>query len=161
MSISADDFRDALRHFPAGVTIVTAAHDARRFGLTVSAFTSVSATPPLIAVFIDGANSIHELLSQDRASFVVNVLGHDQRELANRFAFTPEAERFTEGAWQASPSGAPVLEDALCWLDCRVVSCQAAGTHTMVLGAVEVSRVVRPDAPPLLYWNRDYRALAE
>ncbi|MEL6525167.1 MAG: flavin reductase, partial [Chloroflexota bacterium] len=45
MPINSDDFRDVLRHFPAGVTIVTVKAGEETHGMTVSAFVSVSPTP--------------------------------------------------------------------------------------------------------------------
>src|SRR5215472_12820033 len=48
MAISSEDFRNALSHFAAGVTITTIRAGEHIHGLTVSAFASVSADPPLI-----------------------------------------------------------------------------------------------------------------
>ena len=62
MTISANAFRDALRHFPAGVTLVTLKAAGEVHGLTVSAFVSVSPDPPLIAVIIDHKHRAHQLL---------------------------------------------------------------------------------------------------
>lgn len=159
MTISDQQFRDALRHFAAGVTIVTSRHGDAEKGMTVSAFVSVSAAPPMVAVVIDQANSIHPLLTAEGGCFAVNVLAHDQRTLADRFAFVREEDRFEEGSWSRALTGAPVLADALCWLDCRVEGHQPAGSHTIYLGAVVESALPRVDEAPLVYWNRDYRAL--
>jgi len=51
------------------------------------------------------------------------------------------------------------LEDALGWLDCRVVGRHAGGSHTIYVGAVESGRVMRPETRPLVYWDRAYRLL--
>jgi flavin reductase (DIM6/NTAB) family NADH-FMN oxidoreductase RutF len=56
-------------------------------------------------------------------------------------------------------TGAPVLADALAWLDCTIHSRHVAGTHTLYIGRVEASSTPRGEARPLVYWNRDYRAL--
>jgi flavin reductase (DIM6/NTAB) family NADH-FMN oxidoreductase RutF len=161
VSIDAEAFRDALRHFPAGVTLVTLSAGGVRHGLTVSAFASVSPEPPLIAVMIDHRHRAHELLERPDAVFAVNVLGEDQRELSDRFAWSKESEdRFAAGRWTVAATGAPVLEDAVAWLDCTIHSRHAAGTHSLYIGQVEASAVPRPDAPPLVYWNRDYRRIA-
>ncbi len=55
MPISSESFRDVLRHFPSGVTVVTIKSPASEVahGLTVSSFASVSPEPPLILVSID------------------------------------------------------------------------------------------------------------
>ena len=50
--------------------------------------------------------------------------------------------------------------DAIAWLDCTQHAKLAAGSHTIYVGEVQASALPRPDAEPLLYWNRDYRTLA-
>lgn len=162
MSITSEAFRDALRHFPAGVTLVTTrTADGRIHGMTVSAFASVSPEPPLVSVIIDHQHTMHELLSAEDAIYAVNILGGSQQELSNRFAFTKDEDRFAVGAWTRATTGAPVLGDALAWLDCRVVGRHRAGTHTIYVGEVQESAVARPEEAPLIYWNRGYRHLRE
>lgn len=161
MPISSAEFRDALRHFPAGVTIVTiqAPGESQPHGLTVSAFASVSPEPPLILVCIDHKAHGHELLQRPGATFAVNILGANQAELSNRFAWIKDEDRFAKGEWGTAVTGAPVLTTALAWLDCTVHAHYPAGTHTIYVGAVQASHVPRPNEAPLIYWNRDYRQL--
>jgi flavin reductase (DIM6/NTAB) family NADH-FMN oxidoreductase RutF len=64
MPVSSEAFREALRHFPAGVTIVTIRAGETVHGLTVSAFASISPEPPLIMVAIDHKHSAFPLLQQ-------------------------------------------------------------------------------------------------
>jgi flavin reductase (DIM6/NTAB) family NADH-FMN oxidoreductase RutF len=158
--VSSAAYRDALRHLPGGVSIVTTKRGDVAHGMTVSALVSVSAKPPLVAVVIDQGCSINRLLEGDTACFAVSVLAQDQQDLADRFAFVKDEDRFLEGVWEPAHTGSPVLTNALTSLDCRVASRQPAGSHTIFVGAVEASRVIRPDDPPLLYWNRGYRGLA-
>lgn len=155
--ISSAQFRDALRHFPAGVTIVTSRVGELVHGMTVSAFTSVSTAPPLIAIVIDQAHTISPMLSGEGACFAVNILAEEQAALSNRFAFLKDEDRFQAGQWTRAVTGAPVLADAVAWLDCEVRSHHPAGTHTIFVGDVMASSVARPEAAPLVYWNRDYR----
>jgi flavin reductase (DIM6/NTAB) family NADH-FMN oxidoreductase RutF len=157
--ISSEEFRLALRHFPAGVTIVTIRAGERIHGLTVSAFASVSAEPPLIAIIIENRHKAHALLEEPGAVFAVNILGEDQSELSNRFAWVKDEDRFAEGDWSAADTGAPVLVDALAWLDCRIHARCPAGSHTVYIGEVHASTVPKQEAPPLIYWNRGYRKL--
>jgi flavin reductase (DIM6/NTAB) family NADH-FMN oxidoreductase RutF len=159
LTITSEEYRDALRHFPSGVTIVTIKVTEQVHGLTVSAFASVSPDPPLIAVIIDHRHSAHELLETEEAVFAVSILGQDQFELANRFAWVKDQDRFQEGRWMTAVTGAPVLVDALAWLDCVIVGRHVAGSHTIYVGQVLASRAPKPDEPPLVYWNRGYRQL--
>ena len=158
MPIAADPFRDALRLFASGVTIVTIRAGEQIHGLTVAAFASVSPDPPLIAALIDRAHRGHALLEAPDAVFAVNVLAEEHRELSERFAHGEPSERFARGRWGSAVTGAPVLEDAIAWLDCRVHARVGAGSHTIFIGEVQAS-ATRPEARPLLYWNRGYRTL--
>ena len=160
MPITSEAYRDALRHFPAGVTLVTLKAGDRVHGLTVSAFASVSPSPPLIAVIIDRRNSAHEMLEEEGTVFAVNILAEDQEELSNRFAWLKDGDRFAEGRWTTAVTGAPVLEEAVAWMDCTIHSRLEAGTHTIYLGEVQASGLPRADESPLVYWNRGYRRLA-
>ena len=157
--ISSEDFRKALRHFPAGVTIVTVKAGERTHGLTVSAFASVSAEPPLIMIIIENRHHAHSLLEEPEAVFAVNILGEGQSELSNRFAWVKDEDRFALGHWSTSATGAPILVDALAWLDCRIHARYPAGSHTIYVGEVAASQVPEEEAPPLVYWNRGYRKL--
>lgn len=159
MTISTDDFRDALRHFPSGVTIVTVKAGDEVHGLTISAFASISPEPPLIAVVIDQGHHAYRMLEQPEAVFAVNILRQEQTELSNRFAWVKDEDRFLLGDWSTAATGAPVLSDAAAWLDCTIQSRSPAGTHVVYIGKVQASSVPRPDEPPLVYWNRGYRTL--
>jgi flavin reductase (DIM6/NTAB) family NADH-FMN oxidoreductase RutF len=159
MPISSEDYRDALRHYPAGVTIVTIKAGDEIHGLTVSAFASVSPEPPLIMVIIDNVHSAYPLLQQEDAVFAVNILHQEQEDLSNRFAWLKDEDRFLEGDWETAATGAPILKNALAWLDCTIYASYPAGTHTIYIGEVQASATPHPDQPPLIYWNRHYRRL--
>jgi flavin reductase (DIM6/NTAB) family NADH-FMN oxidoreductase RutF len=159
MAISSQPYRDVLRHFPSGVTVVTLKSGDQIHGLTVSAFASVSPEPPLIMIIIDQQHTAYPLMQAKDAVFAVNILHQDQVNLSNRFAWIRDEDRFTEGRWGVAVTGAPILKDALAWLDCTIHSSHVAGTHTIYVGEVQASGVPRPDQPPLVYWNRGYRLL--
>jgi flavin reductase (DIM6/NTAB) family NADH-FMN oxidoreductase RutF len=159
MAISSEEYRDALRHFPAGVTIVTIKSGEEIHGLTVSAFASVSPEPPLIMVIIDHQHHAHALMQAEGAVFAVNILGQDQVELSNRFAWVKDEDRFQMGNWSTAVTGAPILQDALAWLDCTIYAHYPAGTHTIYVGEIQAGNVPRAEQAPLIYWNRGYRKL--
>ena len=159
MPIPSLDFRDALRHFASGVTIVTVKAGEKVHGLTVSAFASISPEPPLVAVVIDHRHRAHPVIERPGAVFAVNILRQEQAELSERFAWIQEEDRFSMGEWTTAATGAPVLADAAAWLDCTLHSRSPAGTHTIYVGEVQASAVPRPEQAPLVYWNREYRQL--
>jgi flavin reductase (DIM6/NTAB) family NADH-FMN oxidoreductase RutF len=159
MAITSEEFRDAMRHFPSGVTIVSIKTGDRVHGLTVSAIASISPDPPLVGVMIDQRHRAYELLEEEGAVFAVSILSQEQDELSNRFAWVKDEDRFAQGNWKTAATGAPVLADALAWLDCTIYSRAQAGTHTIYVGEVQASQVPNPDGAPLVYWNRGYRRL--
>ncbi len=158
MPITSEDFRNTLSQFPAGVTVVTVRAGEEVHGLTATAFASVSADPPLISIFVNQRGRAYPLLQRADAVFAVNFLREGHEEIADRFAFTKE-DRFGVGTWTTAQTGAPVLADALAWLDCTVYSRFGAGDHSIYVGEVQATSVARPEEKPLLYWNRGYRNL--
>lgn len=159
MTVSTDEFRGALSRFPSGVTIVSIKAGENIYGMTVSAFASISPEPPLIMVSIDNGKYSEQLLKTEGAKFAVNILSEDQSELSNRFAWVNDEDRFAEGDWSMSETGAPVLNNALAWLDCSIYDYHVAGTHTIYIGEVKASKTIDDKKPPLIYWDRDYREL--
>jgi flavin reductase (DIM6/NTAB) family NADH-FMN oxidoreductase RutF len=156
MSLDPDSFRAALGRFATGVTVVTA-RDASGadLGMTVSAFSSLSLTPPLILVCIARQASMHDTMVET-THFVVNVLSSDQEAIARRFADT-DAKRFDGIGYTRGMEQIAVLEDALAYLECRRVAQYEAGDHTIIVG--EVEGAVMSDAKPLLYYRGGFAQL--
>jgi len=138
--------RQVLSAYPTGVTVV-AGRDANGepYGLTVNSFTSVSLEPPLILVCIGYESSSHARLMAAPA-FTVNVLSGDQLELALRFSDEPADARFDDLSWSSGASGAPILGGVAAWLECSAHERLDAGDHSIILGRVERSAVMRRDA---------------
>lgn len=159
MTITIQEFRDALSRFASGVTLVTSKAGDKTHGMTVSAFCPVSLDPPVVSVAIGKAQTINPLLEGPDTCFAVNILAEDQQDLSDRFAFKKDESRFLFGDWTVAETGAPVLQDAVAWFDCTVIGRHEVGTHTIYLGSVVAVAVPRPDEKPLLYWNRGYRGV--
>jgi len=86
MTASSDEFRAALSRFPSGITVVTSREESGDFhGMTVSAFCSVSLSPPLILVCIEKTTGSHRALKESGV-FVVNILAAGEDELSERFS---------------------------------------------------------------------------
>lgn len=158
MPVSAEAFKDALRRWPSGVTIVTSRAGDRIHGMTVSAFSSVSLDPPLVLVCADKTSITHQLVAE-AGVFAVNVLAAGQEALSNRFASKKDEHRRFEGlTWKVAKTGAPILPDVMMSLDCRVVAAHDAGDHVIYVGAVEEAEV--RDTEPLVYHAGVYRGFS-
>ncbi|MFJ6015901.1 flavin reductase family protein [Streptomyces sp. NPDC092952] len=130
------EYLAAARTFPTGVTVVATRYRDGTPAKTVSAFSSLSLDPLLIAVAI-GRNS--PLVWAARASGVlsVNVLRHDQGEVADYYAAAEHrrAQPPPVGLGRKG-TGAPVLDDCLSWFDCRLVTVAPGGDHALLIGQV-------------------------
>ena len=119
MSISKEEFRRALSRFASGVTVVTTKDaDGKLYGITVSAFCSVSLEPPLVLVCIERTTASHHALAASK-HFVVNILRENQQNLSNHFA-SPSDDKFTGVEFRAGIEEIPVLTGALANLECRL-----------------------------------------
>lgn len=156
--ITAAQFRGAMRHYPAGVTIVTLNNGERPVGFTATSFASLSAEPPLISFNIaETSSSIEAMLAAE--SVVVHFLGDHQLHLAQRFSRAAE-ERFADDSlWTSLDSGEPVLHDTPIWVRATVHQLIPIGDHTLVIGLVTRVHDTTDDEPiaaPLLYYNGSY-----
>jgi flavin reductase (DIM6/NTAB) family NADH-FMN oxidoreductase RutF len=157
MSVSPDDFRNALSRFASGVTVITTRDaEGRLHGLTVSAFASVSLDPPLVLISIEKATASHHAFLESGV-FAVNILAAEQQWLSDHFA-SPLEDKFEGVKIEMSENDLPHIDGVLCSLDCTLKQSYDGGDHTIFVGEVEYSKVSEGD--PLLYFRSTYRELA-
>ena len=157
MSVAPVDFREALKNFPGGVTVVTTTRaDGRPVGATVSAFASLSLDPPLVVVCLKDPSRSAAAIKQ-RGSFVVHFLDSNQASLARRFASDLD-DKFFDLDYEITDSGLPVLPDCPHHLECEVYSFAPGGDHLIFIGMVMATRG-ESDFEPLVYANRHFFAL--
>lgn len=135
-AFDAKQFRTVLGHFPTGVTIVSGMDGDQPLGFTIGSFTSVSLDPPLVGFLPQKDSATWEAMSRGNA-FCVNVLSRDQADLCWKFAKSGnESERFDDITWHAGPTGSPIIDRAVAWIDCTVEAVHEMGDHYFVLGRV-------------------------
>ena len=145
-----------LRRHPSGVAVVTVETNGQRVGLTVATLTSLSLEPPLVGVAVARQAALHELL-REAGSFAVSLLAADQGHLAEHFARgVPPIGMWKGVAAREGELGAPLLDGALGWLECRLVDELAAGTHTFFVGEV-VGAIEGEQGVPLLRLGGELR----
>ena len=156
MGVTEEEFRHALSRFSSGVTVVTTRNAAgHAYGITVSAFCSVSLVPPMVLVCIEKITASHGALIEAGA-FVVNVLRERQQPLSEQFA-EPAADKFSNVETDDNEHGVPVITDALANIECRLVHSYGGGDHSIFVGSVE--RVTVRDGVPLIYSQGEYAGL--
>ena len=88
LDFDGETLRTVLRRFATGVAVVTTWDGDQPWGTTVNSFTSVSLRPPLVLVAFDRQRKIVPALRRTRR-YAVNILGEDNRGLADCFAGGP------------------------------------------------------------------------
>jgi flavin reductase (DIM6/NTAB) family NADH-FMN oxidoreductase RutF len=156
--VEKDEFREALRHWASGVTVVTTRdNNGKQHGITVSAFASVSLEPPLVMVCVDKKTFSHYAFLESRL-FVVNILSENQRYVSHQFA-QPLEDKFAGIEFTHGIGKVPVLTGALANLECRLTLSYDGGDHTIFIGEIE-NLTVR-SGKPLLYFHGHYGRFAE
>src|SRR6266702_5764969 len=116
-AITERRFRDALAQFATGVTMIAARGDEEDFvGFTATSFNSVSLDPPLI-IWSLGRRSRSLAAFENASRYAVNVLAHDQVDLARRFS-RPHADRFAGVPYRLGVADAPLIVGCVAWLEC-------------------------------------------
>ncbi len=147
-----DEIPELFRRLSLGVYIIGVAAGGRRRAFTAAWVMQVSFDPLLLALSIHPESACYPLL-RDGGGFTVNVLRHDQLEMARRFGTGTGRgdDRLAEVNWRAGRNGSPILTEALAYFDCELAGTLPAGDHQLALGRVVDGRVMAPGAAPLLY----------
>lgn len=159
MTVGVDDFKKAMQLWASGVTVVTT--HSEKFGvqgMTVTAFSSVSITPPQVLVCINESADTGTGIEESRY-FAVNVLSSTQQDVSNQFAGgSSQQQRFENTPWTTGITGTPILDNSIMSLECKVMEKIRAGTHWIIIG--EVQNSVCRSGEPLLYYRGAYQQLA-
>lgn len=155
MPIDDAGFKQAMSHFVSGVTVVTTAHEGVLFGMTVASFASLSLHPPLVLICVEKSVKSHDAIIASE-KFGVSILAEDQAEISGRFASRVD-DKFAGISVRTGTLGLPLIEGAVCLLECRLHDALAGGDHTIFVG--EVVEAETADRKPLVYHRSGYRAL--
>jgi len=158
MTVTRQEFRDAMARLGAAVNIITTDGPAGRGGFTASAVCSVTDEPPTLLICMN-RNATAAPALKENGVVCVNVAAAAQKDAAMVFAGVTKCtmlERFEAGAWTTLATGAPVLQGAVASFDCRVAEIVEKGTHLVVFGEVEGIRLDDGTSAGLIYFGRDY-----
>lgn len=145
--------RTVMGHFATGVTIVTAMDGSDPIGMACNSFTSVSLDPPLV-LFCAAKSSSTWPRIQSAQHYCVNVLAEDGEQLCRTFASKSAAERYDGVGYSKAVTGAPVLDEALAYIDCEIESEIDGGDHVIVIG--RVVELGHREGSPLAFFRGGY-----
>lgn len=146
--------RTVLGNFATGVTVVTATTPDGPVGMTANSFTSVSLEPPLV-LFCAARSSRTYPQIQRASAFAVNILACGQEHVSSVFA-RRDVNRFARVETHTDATGAPILTEAMAYLDCWISDRIERGDHVIVLGEVESVGMRQDDREPLVFFRGGY-----
>src|ERR671919_3059599 len=115
------------------VCVLTTAFEGRLAGCIVTYVTPASLDPdrPRVVVLTSHENLTHELVGQSLV-LALHPVARGQEDWVRHFGFRSgrEVDKFAGLAWEPGRTGAPLLAEALGWLEGRVVDSLDCGDHT-------------------------------
>lgn len=153
------DARTVLQRVPYPVYVLTSFRPAvegggggaagRYNGSVVTWVTQVEATDPArVAVAVAKSDYTYEFV-QASGAFALHLLGKGQVDTARHFGFQSgrQVDKFASVPYGVGATGAPVLKDALGYVECRVVQSLDTGPHVVFVGEVADGRLLREGEP--------------
>lgn len=146
--------RRVLWKFPSGLYVVGSRAGGRRNLMTANWVSQVSFEPKLVGVSIEKEALTHELISAGGV-FTVNVIHREDRAIIRKFT-KPVEEDTGAGTLNgfafhdAAVTGAPVLDQAVAFVDCRVHQAVDVGGSTLYLGDVVDAGFHKPEDTEVL-----------
>ncbi len=129
-------------------------------GHTHNAFTAAwvmqtSFKPLMLALSVNPEHSSYNLM-QSNGMFSINVLSDNQLDLAEHFGQPASHNKLLSIPWRCHKTQAPVMDEAMAFFECQIVSETNSGDHNIVVGSVINGELRKPDAITL-----DYRQTGE
>jgi flavin reductase (DIM6/NTAB) family NADH-FMN oxidoreductase RutF len=136
--------RRVLWSLPTGLYLLGSRAEERRNLMTVSWVTQVAQVPKLVGVGVESGARSHQLIV-DGGVFALSLLARRDRALVRHFVKPVDDIQIDQAtgagtmngvAVGAATTGAPILDQAVAWLDCQVRHALPLGSHTWFVGEV-------------------------
>lgn len=135
----------ALHKLSYGLYVVSSGEGDRRNAQIANTVFQVTSEPPIIAVSINKNNLTHEFIQQNRV-FAASVLRKTTiLSFIGRFGFKSgrDSDKLSGINYRIGETGAPVvLDNAVAYLEARVIKEVDVGTHTIFIGELVAAEVL-------------------
>ncbi len=125
----------------------------RRNLMTLNWATQLAFEPKLVGVSVEGAALTHELITA-KGVFALSIVDREDRAIVRKFVKPAEvdlAARTLNGVlFRDGRTGAPILEQAVAFVDCEVRQAVAVGHHTLFIGEVVDAGFLKDEAIEVL-----------
>jgi flavin reductase (DIM6/NTAB) family NADH-FMN oxidoreductase RutF len=146
--------RRVLWTMPYGLYVLGSTDRAeRRNGMTINWVTQLSFDPKLVGVTVENGAFTHELVTAG-GCFALSIIDREDRAIVRKFTKPVEvdlASKTLNGfGYFESVTGAPVLAQAVAFIDCEVRERVAVGQHTLFIGEVVDAGFRKAEDTPVL-----------
>ena len=145
--------RRVLWAMPYGLYIVGSRAGDRRNGMTLNWATQLSFDPKLLGVAVEDAAFTHELIAEGGV-FSLNVVDREDRAIVRKFTkpveVDLEAKTLNEIPFHDGVTGAPVLDQAVAYVECEVRQSVDVGGHTLFIGEIVAAGFQKDEETPVL-----------
>jgi flavin reductase (DIM6/NTAB) family NADH-FMN oxidoreductase RutF len=141
--------KTALRLFTYGLYAVTAKHGDELSAMTVNWIIQSSFEPPLIALAVESDSHSRQVI-EAAGAFAVNVYETGEREFAGSLGrtYAKHPDKITGLDTKPGPAtGSPLLNNALAWVECKIISQTASGDHILFIAEVVEVGINREGVP--------------
>ena len=145
--------RRVLWTMPYGLYVVGSRAGDRRNGMTANFVTQVATEPKLVGLGITKEAVTHALVEEGRV-FALNLVDREDRAIVRKFVkpveVDTEAMTLNGFPFHDGKSGAPILDQAVAYLDCEVRNAVDCGDHTFFIGEVVDTAFQKAEDTPVL-----------
>ncbi|MGL4859482.1 MAG: 4-hydroxyphenylacetate 3-monooxygenase, reductase component [Enterobacteriaceae bacterium] len=155
-------FRDAMANLSAAVNVITTDGPHGRCGITATAVCSVTDSPPTLLLCINRNSEMNPIFKAN-GTLCINVLSHEQEQIARHFAGMTEAtmeQRFEWDIWRPGKLQQPLLHDALVSLEGTISDIQQVGSHDLFLVTIDHIEL-SDEGHGLIYFKRHFHRVPD
>ncbi|MDB6056426.1 MAG: diguanylate cyclase [Verrucomicrobiales bacterium] len=141
---------EALRRLPYALYILGVGNEGETNAMAASWVTQCSFDPPLLMVAVRKDTHTYDLIKNSRA-FTLNLLDKKHRDIVRALEkpFDMVNDKLNRVAHREGETGAPILDQAFAYIECRVVEIYEPGDHAIVVGEV-VNASLREEGDPMM-----------
>jgi flavin reductase (DIM6/NTAB) family NADH-FMN oxidoreductase RutF len=144
--------RRVMWKMPTGLFVIGSRAGDRHNLMTANLVVQVSHDPKQVAVTVEKDAATNELIAEGRV-FTVNIIDREDRAIVRKF--TKPVEQDTDNtlngfAFHDGRTGAPILDQALAFVECEVRHALELGSHTLFIGEVVDAGFQKPEETEVL-----------
>ena len=145
--------RRVLWTMPSGLYIVGSRDGERRNGMTLNWATQLGFDPKLLGISVEKEAFTHELIAASGV-FSLCIIDREDRAIVRKFTKPVEvdtaAQTLNDFPYRDGVTGAPILTQAVAYVDCEVRQSVDLGGHTLFIGEIVDAGFAKPEETPVL-----------